>query len=186
MDQPFDYDEAAEPTATGFEARTSPPQPLLETAARLRALSTLLCLDARLAEELVKITLIRASVSYDPARFDPSLTPWLYRRLRSYYYRDYAPLREPRTPVSRAPDQSAVLAALAELPVEQREALMLVEAGGFSQNEAAAICRCTRYRFKELLRRARAAFTRSFAVQDGAVMNGASVVALFASVQAMA
>jgi RNA polymerase sigma-70 factor (ECF subfamily) len=186
MDQFFDQDEAADPVTIGCEPGSQPPEPLRETAARLRALSTLLCLDVGLAEELVKITLIRASVGYDSARFDPSLTPWLYRRLRSYYYRDHAPQHEPRTPVRQAPGQSAALAALAELPVEQREALMLVEAGGFTPNEAAAICRCTRYRFREILRRARTGFARSFTAQGAAATNDTAAAVLFASAQAMA
>ncbi len=186
MDQPFDYDEAAGPVAIG-DANALPPVPMLEAAAKLRALATLLCLDVELAEELVKITLIRASVGYDPSRIDTSLTPWLYRRLRSYYYRDYLQRAAAYvTPVPQAPDQGAGLAALAELPVEQREALVLVDAGGFTPNEAAAICRCTRYRFREILRRARTAFAGDFACQDTAETNGASVVALFTSVQAMA
>ncbi len=186
MDQRFDYDQAADPVAIG-DVAAPPPEPLLEAAAKLKALATLLCLDVELAEELVRITLTRASVGYDPSRIDTSLTPWLYRRLRSYYYRDY-----PRqaatyvTSVPQAPGQSAALAALAELPVEQREALVLVDAGGFTPNEAAAICRCTRYRFREILRRARTAFAGNFACQDAAQTNGATVVALFASAQAMA
>ncbi len=99
MDHQFEYDEEADPIVIAPSGAALPPQPLLETVAKLRALSVLLCLDVELAEELVAITLIRAGAGFDPSHFDPNLTAWLYRRLRSYYYRDYA--AQPRRPRHR-------------------------------------------------------------------------------------
>ena len=183
MDHQFEYDQEAEPIEISPSGAPLP-TPLIETVARLRALSILLCLDVELAEELVAVTLIRASVAFDPARFDPNFSAWLYRRLRSYYYRDYAPQHETSAARTfRAVDQNAAFAALAELPIEQREALVLVEAAGFSLNEAAAICRCTRNRFKELLSRARAGVARAMPPRGSDRSNAATVVALFASAQ---
>ena len=186
MDHQFEYDEEAGPITIPIapSGAALPPRPLLETVAKLRALSVLLCLDMELAEELVAITLICAGAGFDPSRFDPNLTAWLYRRLRSYYYRDYAAQHErSAAPVFRTIDQSAAFAALAELPVEQREALVLVEAAGFSLGEATAICRCTRNRFRELLKRARARVARALPPEMCGTSKTATVVALFASAQ---
>jgi RNA polymerase sigma-70 factor (ECF subfamily) len=186
MDHQFEYDQEAD-AITVSPSDEPLPTPLIETVARLRALAVLLCLDVELAEELVGVTLTRASVGFDPSRFDPNLSAWLYRRLRSYYYRDYAPHHEAsRAPAFRTIDQSAAFAALAELPVEQREALILVETAGFSLNEAAAISRCTRSRFKELLRRARAGLARALPLHKSGTSKPATVVTLFASAQVMA
>ncbi len=186
MDHRFEYDEEADPIAIAPSGGALPPQPLLETVAKLRALSVLLCLDVELAEQLVAVTLIRAGAGFDPSRFDPNLTAWLYRRLRSYYYRDYAAHETSAAPTLRNIDHSVASAALAELPVEQREALVLVEAAGFSLNEAMAICRCTRNRFRELLRRARAGIARALPPETSGTSKTATVVALFASAQIMA
>jgi RNA polymerase sigma-70 factor (ECF subfamily) len=187
MDHQFEYDEEADPLAIVPSGAALPPQPVLETVAKLRALSVLLCLDVECAEELVAVTLIRAGAGFDPSRFDPNLTAWLYRRLRSYYYRDYAAQRETSAaPALRNIDHSAAFAALAELPVEQREAIVLVEAAGFSLREATAICRCTRNRFRELLRRARAGVARALPPEKSGTSKTATVVALFASAQIMA
>ena len=61
-----------------------------EAIARLRAFAILLCMDVNLGEELVKVTLLRACVAIDPGGLSTNLTSWLIRRLRGYYYREYA------------------------------------------------------------------------------------------------
>ena len=61
-----------------------------EAIARLRAFAILLCMDVNLGEELVKVTLLRACVAIDPGGLSTNLTTWLIRRLRGYYYREYA------------------------------------------------------------------------------------------------
>ena len=189
MDHQFEYDQEADPI-TILRGGTPLPTPVVETVAKLRALSILLCLDVELAEELVAVTLTRASVAFDPSRFDPNLTSWLYRRLRSYYYRDYFRLIAERemvaAPAFADEEQSDAFAAIAELPVEQREALVLVEAAGFSPNEGAAICRCTRNRFKELLRRARTGLARTLPGQRSGAFKVATVAELFETAQATA
>jgi len=183
MDHQFEYDEEADPIVIAPSETVLPPQPLLETVAKLRALSILLCLDVELAEQLVAVTLTRAGAGFDPSRFDPNLTAWLYRRLRSYYYRDHT---GHDISAARTVRNSAAFAALAQLSVEQREALVLVEAAGFSPNEATAICRCTRNRFRELLRRARAAVARALPPEKSETSKTATVVTLLASAQIMA
>jgi RNA polymerase sigma-70 factor (ECF subfamily) len=142
-------------------------QVLHESIARLRAFAILLCMDVNLGEELVKVTLLRASVAVDPTRLGTNLATWLIRRLRSYYYREYA--RRPAvTPPGRASDEHAdILAALVKLRAEQREVLVLVEAIRFSFGEAAKICRQPPGRFRSLVEGARADLARHLERQQG-------------------
>jgi RNA polymerase sigma-70 factor (ECF subfamily) len=135
-------------------------QVLHESIARLRAFAILLCMDVNLGEELVKVTLLRACVAIDPGGLGTNLTTWLIRRLRSYYYREYA--RRPCGNAARAAsvEHVDILAAFAMLRAEQREALILVEAIRFSFGEAARICRQPPGRFRSLVEGARADLAR--------------------------
>jgi RNA polymerase sigma-70 factor, ECF subfamily len=144
---------------------------LNESIARLRAFSRLLCMNADLADELVEVTLLRSSVGADPAGFSANLSTWLIKRLRSYYYREYA--RRPGvTPVRRTSgEQADILAALAKLRAEQREALVLVDAIRFSLGEAGRICRQPPGRFRTLIEGARADFARHLERQRSERLN---------------
>jgi RNA polymerase sigma-70 factor (ECF subfamily) len=57
-------------------------------------------------------------------------------------------------------------AALAKLPDDQREALILVGASGFSYEEAAKICGCAVGTIKSRLSRGRAALARLMDIDD--------------------
>jgi RNA polymerase sigma-70 factor (ECF subfamily) len=141
-------------------------QVLHESIARLRAFAILLCMDVNLGEELVKVTLLRACVAIDPGGLGTNLTTWLIRRLRSYYYREYA--RRPAvTPPGRASSTPIFSPQLAMLRAEQREALILVEAIRFSFGEAARICRQPPRRFRSLVEGARADLARHLERQQG-------------------
>ena len=65
----------------GFVAPARPQSrerdPSLATIAKLRAFSLLLCLDAKLANELVEITLLRVCVATNPSHLNPSHLAWL-------------------------------------------------------------------------------------------------------------
>ena len=127
---------------------------LTTTIAKLRAFSFLLCLDPAMADELVEITLVRAKVGIDPASLGENLSPWLIRRLRGYYFREYAGRpasgMRPIGPFDQT-EHAEIVTALGKLPADQREALVLVEAAGFSFTEAGHICRCPRVRFRNLV-----------------------------------
>ena len=78
----------------GFVAPARPQSrerdPSLATIAQLRAFSLLLCLDAKLANELVEITLLRVCVATNPSHLNPSHLAWLIARLRTYFYAEFA------------------------------------------------------------------------------------------------
>jgi RNA polymerase sigma-70 factor, ECF subfamily len=136
---------------------------LHETIARLRAFSILLCIDVNLADELVAVTLTRASVAMKPVCLGTNLCTWLISRLRGYYYREYAHRPAPAQLAGR--DHGDILAALGKLRAEQREALVLVEAIRFSFGEAARICKQPPGRFRTLVEGARADLARHLARQ---------------------
>jgi RNA polymerase sigma-70 factor (ECF subfamily) len=152
-------------------------QVLHESIARLRAFSILLCTDVNLGEELVKVTLLRAGAAIDPGGLGTNLATWLIRRLRNYYQREYARRPAVTPPRGASVEHADILAALAKLRADQREALILVEAIRFSFGEAARICRKPPGRFRSLIEGARADFARHLERERGERPNreGASL-----------
>jgi RNA polymerase sigma-70 factor (ECF subfamily) len=175
----------------GYAAVSKAPEPsqqrgLHDTIAKLRAFSVLLCMDLDLADDLVAVTLARASVATSPSRLGENLVPWLFSRLRSYYYREYAarsaaaargrPLQTEQFAGSQHHD---ILAALAKLAPEQREALVLTEAAGFSFAEAARICRRPPGRFKDLVETAEANLARLLAMRGSGPLKQTTISPAF-------
>jgi RNA polymerase sigma-70 factor, ECF subfamily len=160
----------------GFVASARPPSrerdSALATIAQLRAFSFLLCMDAKLANELVELTLLRVCVAIDLSHLNPSHLGWLIGRLRTYYYAEFAHRRvavDPRLPLPSLAWRfhGDVLVAFASLTVEQREALILIEAAGFSYKAAARICRKPFITFKKFVAQARADLALSLASDAG-------------------
>jgi RNA polymerase sigma-70 factor (ECF subfamily) len=156
----------------GFVASERPQSrerdPALATIAQLRAFSLLLCLDAKLANELVELTLLRVCVATDLSHLNPSHLGWLIGRLRTYFYAEFVRRQTAIDPHSLLADCSSqrhgdLLAAFADLAVEQREALILIEAAGLSYKAAARICRKPFLTFKKFVARARADLAQSLA-----------------------
>jgi RNA polymerase sigma-70 factor (ECF subfamily) len=160
----------------GFVASARPQprerDPALATIAQLRAFSLLLCLDAKLANELVELTLLRVCVATDLSHLNPSHLGWLIGRLRTYFYAEFARRQAAIDPHSPLPGFSSqrhgdLLAAFASLTAEQREALILIEAAGLSYKAAARICRMPFLTFKKFVARARADLALSLASDAG-------------------
>ena len=146
--------------------------PALATIAQLRAFSLLLCLDAKLADELVEITLLRVCVATNLPDLNPSHLGWLISRLRTYFYAEFARRQAaigPQSPLHGFTWQlhGDVLGAFASLTVEQREALILIEAAGLSYKAAARICRKPFITFKKFVAQARADLALSLASDAG-------------------
>jgi RNA polymerase sigma-70 factor (ECF subfamily) len=140
----------------------------------LRAFARGLCGRADMADDLVQETLLKAWGARE--RFEPgtSMRAWTFVILRNAYLTDmrrsrfrgeYDETVAERILVAPAGQEEPIhLAdlhrALLTLPAERREALLLVGAGGFSYEEAAAICGCAVGTIKSRVGRARATLSR--------------------------
>jgi RNA polymerase sigma-70 factor, ECF subfamily len=150
---------------TEFDMREA----LLGAIPSLRAFGISLSGDVDRADDLVQDTLVRALANVH--RFEPStnLNAWLFTILRNLFHSEYRKRRrEVEDPdggyaatLRTAPDQHAHLdfedlrAALAKLSHDQREALLLIGAQGFSYDDAAGICGCAVGTIKSRVNRAR-------------------------------
>jgi RNA polymerase sigma-70 factor (ECF subfamily) len=151
---------------------------LLATIPHLRAFAIGLCGKADGADDLVQETLVRAWANR--AGFQPgtNLTAWLYTILRNVFYTEY---RKRRHEVADTDGQYAAMqahrplqeshiafqefrVALAKLPDDQREALLLVGSSGLSYEEAAQICGCALGTMKSRVYRARVRLAATLSV----------------------
>jgi RNA polymerase sigma-70 factor (ECF subfamily) len=135
----------------------------------LRAFAWSLSHNGADADDLVQETLIKAWSNRD--KFEPgtNLRAWLFTILRNTWYTTAVRRRREvadedgkhAAALSSAPTQDwtlavrALQAALSRLPVEHREALILVGAAGLSYEEAAGICGCALGTIKSRVNRAR-------------------------------
>ncbi len=128
---------------------------ILAAIPEMRAFALSLCHRRDRVDDLVQEALLRALTNIRSFK-GGNLIAWLFTILRNNFLNDY---RKSRHEVPDAegyfvatltsqPDQEAHIelaefrAALARLPREQREAVVLVGGAGLSYEEAAQICRC--------------------------------------------
>jgi RNA polymerase sigma-70 factor, ECF subfamily len=136
----------------------------------LRAFGLSLTARADRADDLVQETLMKAWKHYDSFEPDSNMKAWLYTILRNEFYTQ---LRKRKREVEDADgfysnnvavhaeqqghlDLADLRAALAKLPDDQREAVILVGASGFSYEEAAEICKVAVGTIKSRVNRGRA------------------------------
>lgn len=142
---------------------------LLALVPFLRAFARSLTGKPEAADDLAQETLVKAWQSRNSFIPGTNLKAWLFTILRNQFYSDrrrawrQAPWDQEaaeRIPGGGA-DQvhsaelSDTVRALRHLSDEQREALILVGAGGFSYEDAAAICKCAVGTVKSRVARAR-------------------------------
>ena len=138
---------------------------------QLRAFARTLTGNATLADDLAQDALIKAWDARASFQLGTNMKAWTFMILRNQFYsekrrswrqtqldqeaaeRTLVAVDDPEAPV--ALDELRL--ALATLPEEQREALILVGAGGFAYEEAAAICQCAIGTVKSRVSRARKA-----------------------------
>ena len=127
----------------------------------LRAFAVSLCGDKERADDLVQETLFKAWNHLDSFKEGTNLKAWLFTILRNTYFSER---RKRKREVEDAEGMyAAKLATRPEqhghmdmrLPDDQREALVLVGAAGFSYEEAADICGCAVGTIKSRVNRAR-------------------------------
>jgi RNA polymerase sigma-70 factor, ECF subfamily len=142
---------------------------MLGAVPSLRAFAISLSGNVDRADDLVQETLLRAMANIDSFQPGTNMSAWLFTILRNLFRSEYRKRRREvedtdgsyaDTLKSHPEQQSRVefeefRTALAKLPQDQREALLLVGASGFSYEEAAAICECAVGTIKSRVNRAR-------------------------------
>ena len=159
---------------------------MLALIPKLRAFAVSLSHDRDQAEDLIQETLLSACRNID--RFEPgtNMMAWLFTILRNHFYSEY---RRRRRSVQDAdggytntlvvqPEQiirtecEALWAALARLPQNMRDLLLLVSVGGASYQEAARICGCATGTAKSRVHRARMRLAEMLSVEGAADFAG--------------
>jgi len=142
---------------------------LLAAVPTLRAFAVSLAKNADRADDLVQETLVKAWDKQDSFQPGTNLKAWLFTILRNEFYsqmrkrrrevEDTDGLITARLSVHPSQDGTSDLAdfrrALELLPEDQREAIILIGASGFSYEEAAEICGCAVGTIKSRVSRAR-------------------------------
>ena len=170
--------------------RVDPLQPsvrdvMLAAVPSLRAFAISLSGNVDRADDLVQDTLLRAMANIDSFTAGTNMSAWLFTILRNLFRSEY---RKRRREVEDAdgrhvdsltspPQQHSQLEfeefrrAFAKLLPDQREALILVGASGFSHEQAAAICEAPVGTIKSRVNRARARLSKLLSI-DSADMFG--------------
>jgi RNA polymerase sigma-70 factor (ECF subfamily) len=121
---------------------------------KLRALATSLTGHSDRADDLVQDTIVRAWGAIDRFERGTKLNAWLFTILRNLFHSEYRKRKREGEDADGSyaarlrthPEQHSLLdfedfrAALATLPLDQREALLMVGAHGMSYEEAAEVC----------------------------------------------
>ena len=153
---------------------------LLAAIPSLRAFAVSLCGNVDRADDLVQETLLRALANIHSFQPGTNMPAWLFTILRNLFRSEY---RKRRREVEDAdgsyadrlksqPEQTGhvefgeLREALAKLPPDQREALILVGASGFSYEEAAEICACAVGTIKSRVNRARNRLAELMAIES--------------------
>ena len=136
------------------KAVVDPRDDLVNHLGPMRAFALSLTRNGAEADDLVQEALVKAWKNIDSFQVGTNMQAWLFTILRNTFYSIRRKRsREVADPDGIAAGQLAVkpahdgrlqlsefLKAFAQLPVEQREALALVGASGFSYEEAATLC----------------------------------------------
>jgi len=153
---------------------------ILAAVPSLRAFAISLSGNVDRADDLVQETLLRALANIHSFQPGTNMPAWLFTILRNLFRSEY---RKRRREVEDAdgsyaetlkthPEQTSHVEfkefsqALAKLPDDQREALILVGASGFSYEEAAEICQCAVGTIKSRVNRARRRLGELLAIDD--------------------
>jgi RNA polymerase sigma-70 factor (ECF subfamily) len=144
---------------------------LVQLIPHLRAFARTLCGDPAAADDLAQDAMMKAWDARGSFQMGTNMKAWTFMILRNQFYsekrrswrqsqldqeaaeRTLVAVDDPEAPVAL----DELRQGLAMLPPEQREALILVGAGGFAYEEAAEICNCAVGTVKSRVSRARRA-----------------------------
>jgi len=146
---------------------------LIAQTSNLRAFARSLVHDPTRADDLVQETILKAWSNLSGFKEGTNMRAWLFTILRNTFYSEIRKHRREvedvdgryAAQVPDKPTQHGILdlrdfnKAFETLPADQREALTLVGASGFSYEEAAAVCGCAVGTVKSRVNRARVRLT---------------------------
>lgn len=178
---------AANRQETSEEGRRQFRQHLLAAVPKLRAFALSLASHADYADDLVQETLMKAWNHQNSFQEGTNIKAWLFTILRNEYF---SQLRKRRREVEDADgdyassvmtpgsqesqlDMADLRIALQQLPDDQREAVVLVGASGFSYQEVAEICHVPVGTIKSRVNRARNKLAVLLGNDSSMVGNGA-------------
>jgi RNA polymerase sigma-70 factor, ECF subfamily len=153
---------------------------MLKAVSSLRAFAISLTGNVDQADDLVQEALVRGLSNLNRFEAGTNIQAWLFTILRNQFHTAYRKRRrEVEDPdgnlagrLCSAPEQDGHLdledlkLALARLPFEQREALLLVSAEGFSYEEAARICGTRLGTIKSRVNRARSHLSEMLGIEE--------------------
>ncbi|MEA2951596.1 MAG: hypothetical protein QOF19_3217 [Alphaproteobacteria bacterium] len=153
---------------------------VLAAVPSLRAFAISLCGNVDRADDLVQETLLRALANINSFQPGTNMSAWLFTILRNHFRSEYRKRRREvedsdghyAETLKSQPEQHGRVefeefrAAMAKLPPDQREALVLVGASGFSYEEAASICECAVGTIKSRVNRARTRLAELMAIES--------------------
>lgn len=162
-----------------------PRDELVDHLPALRAFAISLTRNGSVADDLVQDTVVKAWTNLDKYQVGTNLRAWLFTILRNTFYSQRRKLKR------EVPDVDGVHAgtlaakpshdgrlqmqdfmkAFDKLSDEQREALILVGASGFSYEEAAEMCGVAVGTIKSRANRGRAALTDILGLAEGEEME---------------
>ena len=157
-----------------------PRDELVEHLGPMRAFAMSLCRNSALADDLVQDAVIKAWSNIDTFEPGSNMRAWLFTILRNTYYSLHRKRRREvedvdgnhASTLAQKPDHDGHLAmrdfatAFAQLTTEQREALTLVGAQGFSYEEAADMCGVALGTIKSRVNRGRAHLAELMGLDD--------------------
>jgi RNA polymerase sigma-70 factor (ECF subfamily) len=153
---------------------------ILAALPRLRAFAISLSGKVDRADDLVQETLVRALTNINSFEPGTNLQAWLFTILHNQFRSEYRKRRREVEDVDgrfaenlkTPPEQHSRLEfrefsqALTKVPADQREALILIGASGFSYEEAAQICGCAIGTIKSRVNRARARLAEILSIES--------------------
>jgi RNA polymerase sigma-70 factor, ECF subfamily len=153
---------------------------MLAAVPRLRAFALSICRNPDRADDLVQETLLRAIANIDSFEVGTNMGGWLVTILRNQFRSEwrwrryevedidghYAETLETPAKQDGRVEFEEFRLALAKLPADQREALVLVVAAGFSYEEAASIYDCAVGTIKSRINRARTRLGELLSIED--------------------
>ncbi len=162
-----------------------PRDELVDHLPAMRAFAMSLTRNSATADDMVQDTLVKAWTNIDKFEVGTNLRAWLFTILRNTYYSSRRKAKREVADVdgvfteslSQKPDHDGRLqmadfrTAFAQLPDEQREALILVGASGFAYEEAANMCNVAVGTIKSRVNRGRAKLAELMHLNDDEAME---------------